>query len=130
MKLVEQIEAMRARMNELATGEQAIIRTLSEALSAVDQRLLEDVRNVAAAHEARCGAILRELKMLAERMGALHQPQAAVTALGDNSQVEPPQQIEPLLNGRCRLAPGRRANIRDELDNHFKTYPQISHAGH
>jgi len=72
MKLLEQIEAMRARMNELATGEQAIIKTLGEALAAVDQLLLEDVRNVSAAHEARRGAILRELKMLAERMGALH----------------------------------------------------------
>ena len=62
MKLLEQIEAMRARMTELATGEHAIVRTMGEALSAVDQRLLEDVRNVAAAHEARRGAILRELK--------------------------------------------------------------------
>ena len=127
--LLKQIEAMRARMNELATGEQAIIRTLGEALAAVDQRLIEDVRHVAAAHEARRGTILRELKMLAERMGALHHPQAPVTALEDASQEVPPQQTDPLLNGGAdwRLA---AANIRDELDNHFRTQPQISHVGH
>jgi hypothetical protein len=130
MKLLEQIEAMRARMNELATGEQTIIKTLGEALSAVDQRLLEDVRQVTAAHEVRRGAILRELKMLAERMGALHQPQAPVTAaLEDASLAQPLRQTQSPLNSGAdwRLA---AANIRDELDNHFRTQPQISHVGH
>jgi hypothetical protein len=132
MKLLEQIEAMRARMNELATGEQAIIKTLGEALSAVDQRLLEDVRNVSAAHEARRGAILRELKMLAERMGALRQPQAPVTAaLEDTTVLEPHRPLHTELpfngGGNWRQA---AANVRDELDRHFGTQPQISHVGH
>jgi hypothetical protein len=133
MKLLEQIEAMRARMNELATGEQAIIKTLGEALAAVDQRLLEDVRHVSAAHEARRGAILRELKVLAERMGALHQPHVPVTAaLEDPSVVEP---LKPSENAESHFNGGgdwrqAAANMRDELDRHFKAQPQISHAGH
>ena len=138
MKLLEQIEAMRARMTELATGEHAIVRTMGEALSAVDQRLLEDVRKVAAAHEARRGAILRELKLLADRLGALPAPREQVAALENSSQQERPRgtdsvpeqlSIESVLNGGgdWRLA---AANIRDELDNHFRTQPQISHVGH
>ena len=138
MKLLEQIEAMRARMTELATGEHAIIRTMGEALSAVDQRLLEDVRKVAAAHEARRGAILRELKLLAERMGALQGPPEQVAALEDSSQQERPcgtdsvpeqLSIESVLNGAGDWRQAA-ANIRDELDNHFRTQPQISHVGH
>ena len=70
--LLEQIDAMRVRMNELGTQEHGLVKTLGEALAAVDQRLLQEIRSVAAAHEARRGAILGELKMLARRMGALH----------------------------------------------------------
>ena len=99
---------------------------LGEALAAVDQRLLEDVRNVAAAHDARRGVILRELQMLAGRMGSLHSPQAPVSALEDASHQEqshgtesapeePSQGIKSVLSGGAdwRLA---TANIRDGLD--------------
>ena len=138
--LTKQIEAMRVRLSELGTQENGLVRMLGEALAAVDQRLLEDVRNVAAAHDARRGVILRELQLLAGRMGSLHSPQAPVAALEDASHQEqshrtesapeePSQGIESVLNGGAdwRLA---AANIRDELDNHFRTQPQISHVGH
>ena len=69
--LIQQIEEMRTRMNELAAGEQDLVRALGDALSRTDQKLLEDVRSVAADHEARRGAILNELQSLAARMGAL-----------------------------------------------------------
>ena len=76
--------------------------------------------------------------MLAERMGALPAPREQVAALEDASQQErshgtesAPEQlsIESVLNGGAdwRLA---AANIRDELDNHFKAQPQISRVGH
>ena len=138
--LTKQIEAMRVRLSELGTQEHGLVRMLGDALAAVDQRLLEDVRNVAAAHDARRGVILRELQLLAGRMGSLHSPQAPVAALEDASHQElsdrtesapeePSQGIESVLNGGAdwRLA---AANIRDELDNHFRTQPQISHVGH
>ena len=37
--LLEQIDAMRVRMNELGTQEHGLVETLGEALAAVDQRL-------------------------------------------------------------------------------------------
>ena len=63
--LIQQIEEMRTRMNELAAGEQELVRALGEALTRTDQKLLEDVRTAAADHEARRGAILTELQSLA-----------------------------------------------------------------
>ena len=72
--LIQQIEAMRTRMNELAAGEQDLVRALGDALTRADQKLLQDVRSVAADHEARRGAILNELQSLAARMGALPRP--------------------------------------------------------
>ena len=69
-------------MNELAAGEQELVRALGDALSRTDQKLMEDVRSAAAEHEARRGVILNELQSLAARMGALprsREPYAALT---------------------------------------------------
>ena len=65
-----------------------MLRTLGEGLAAVDQRLLQEVRSVAAAHEARRGAILGELQMLARRMGALPGRREQVAALENAAQEE------------------------------------------
>ena len=113
--LLEQIDAMRVRMNELGTQEHGLVKTLGEALAAVDQRLLQEIRSVAAAHEARRGAILGELQMLARRMGSLHGPREQVAALENAAQQQPSHGSEPLVNGAdWRQA---AANIRDgELD--------------
>ena len=112
--LIEQIDAMRIRMNELATEEHGLVRTLGEALAGVDQRLLEEVRNVAAAHDARRGAILGELKMLAGRMGALHGPreQVAVAAPEDAAEGGPNTRDKTDLRGA--------ASIQEELAYHLK----------
>jgi type II secretory pathway component HofQ len=84
--LIQQIEEMRTRMNELAAGEQELVRALGEALSRTDQKLLEDVRTAAADHEARRGAILTELQSLAARMGALPRPREPYAALTEAPQ--------------------------------------------
>jgi hypothetical protein len=109
--LIEQIDAMRIRMNELATEEHGLVRTLGEALAGVDQRLLEEVRSVAAAHDARRGAILGELKMLAGRMGALHGPREQVAAPEDAADGEPTRETKQIV---------RRASIQEELAYHLK----------
>jgi hypothetical protein len=116
--LIEQIEEMRIRMNELAAGEQDLVRALGDALSHADQKLLQDVRGVAEEHEARRGAILKELQSLAARMGALPRPRRPFAALEeapvDLQSQEPPQ---PALRGAdWRQA---AANIRDELAFHL-----------
>ena len=84
--LIQQIEAMRTRMNELAAGEQELVRALGDALSRTDQKLMEDVRGAAADHEARRGVILNELQSLAARMGALPRPREPYDALTEAPQ--------------------------------------------
>jgi hypothetical protein len=84
--LIQQIEEMRTRMNELAAGEQELVRALGDALSRTDQKLLEDVRGAAADHEARRGVILNELQSLAARMGALPRPREPYAALTEAPQ--------------------------------------------
>jgi hypothetical protein len=116
--LIEQIEEMRIRMNELAAGEQDLVRALGDALSHADQKLLQDVRGVAEEHEARRGVILKELQSLAARMGALPRPRRPFAALEeaalDLPAHEPPRPA--LRGGDWRQA---AANIREELASHF-----------
>jgi hypothetical protein len=116
--LIEQIEEMRIRMNELATSEQDLVRTLGDALSRADQKLLQDVRSVAVEHEARRGVILNELQGLAARIGALPRPRRPFAALQepalDLPSAAPPQPA--LRGGDWRQA---AANIQDELAVHF-----------
>lgn len=124
--LIEQIEEMRVRMNELAAGEQDLVRALGEALNRADQKLLQDVRAVAQEHEQRRGVILKELQGLAQRMGALPRPRAPFAVLEEPVQELPaqeapqqasqvPQQPPPphvFRRGDWREA---AANIHDEL---------------
>ena len=98
--LIEQIEEMRSRMNALSAGEQGLVTALGEALARADQKLLQDVRSVAADHEARRGAILSELQSLAARMGALPRPpQEPYAALMETPVNVPPREIAPLARG-------------------------------
>jgi len=116
--LIEQIEEMRIRMNQLAAGEQDLVRALGDALSHADQKLLQDVRGVAEEHEARRGAILRELQSLAARMGALPRSRRPFAAL-EEAAVDLPAHDPPqpaLRGGDWRQA---AANIREELASHF-----------
>lgn len=113
--LIEQIEEMRVRMNELATGEQDLVRALGEALNRADQKLLQDVRVVAQEHEARRGVILKELQGLAQRMGALPRPRAPFAVLEEPVHDLPTQEAPPpqvFRRGDWREA---AANIQEEL---------------
>jgi hypothetical protein len=117
--LIEQIEEMRVRMNELAAGEQDLVRALGDALNRADQKLLQDVRSVAEEHEARRGVILKELQGLATRMGALPRPRRPFAALEEAAAVDLSAQDPPqaaLRGGDWRQA---AANIREELATHF-----------
>ena len=96
--LIQQIEEMRIRMNDLATKELGLVRALGDALASADQTLLQEVRNVAAQHEARRDAILNELQMLAARMCALHKPREPLAAIEE----APPSSREiqaPVMRG-------------------------------
>jgi hypothetical protein len=68
--MIQIAEEMRARLNRVAESEQTLVLALGEALSSVDQRLLQEVRNITTGHEGRRGNILHELQSLASRIGA------------------------------------------------------------
>jgi hypothetical protein len=112
--LIEQIEEMRQRMNDLAAGEQDLVRALGDALGRADQKLLQDVRAVAEEHEARRGVILKELQSLAARMGALPRPRAPFAALEEQPLDLAARETAPapFRRGDWRQA---AANIHDEL---------------
>jgi hypothetical protein len=74
MSLVQQLEQMRIRMNELAKHETALVSTLGDALRDTDQQLLQEVRRLTAEHEQRRGNILDELQRLASRLNGLPAP--------------------------------------------------------
>jgi hypothetical protein len=80
-RLSEHIEHVRRRLTEITETEEVLIRALDEALARIDQKLLREVRDVTAAHEARRGAILAELEALAVRIGAFPSPHEAIDAL-------------------------------------------------
>jgi hypothetical protein len=69
-KMMQLVEQMRVRLSEIAGTEHALVRALGEALSRVDQKLLQYVHNITTEHDARRGVLLHELESLASRIGA------------------------------------------------------------
>jgi hypothetical protein len=121
-KMTELVEEMRARLNQITDAEQALVRALAEALSRVDHKLLQDVRNISTDHESRRGAILHELQTLASRIGAF--PAAREQAPGlefGNPAAKPIAAANgnrnPFSRGDWRQA---ASNIEDELDIYFQ----------
>jgi hypothetical protein len=132
--LVKQIEEMRVRMNNLVTEEDRLVAALGKALTGADEKLLADVRGVAAAHEGRRVTILKELQMLAGRMGMLPSPRAPFTTLETSpvpelSQTIGPVETAPVQELQTSKPPvgGRgdwrqaTANIQDYLAHQSKT---------
>lgn len=123
--LAQELEEMRVRMNELAKNEQGLIAALGDALSRADHKLLDDVRNLSAEHEARRGAILRELQSLAARLGALPKPGDLFAPLGAGYGRELPQH-DPFPSAHMQGHQAPRADwrrqsvsIQDELNKHL-----------
>jgi hypothetical protein len=80
-KIVQIVEEMRTRLNEITESEEELVRALREVLSCVDQKLLRDVQSVTTEHEVRRSSILHELRDLASRIGAFpteRDPMAAI----------------------------------------------------
>ncbi len=121
-KLHLQIEEMRIRLTENAHNEQALLKALGEALVHVDQKLLSEVRSLTAEHEARRGAILGELQMLASRLCAFPLPREPHPPAIDNALPESPTAVGangyPHAPGDWRMAAG---NIEDDLDIYWRS---------
>jgi len=117
-KMIQLVEEMRVRLDEITGSEQALVRALAEALSRVDLKLLQEVRNITTEHESRRGMILQELQGLATRMGAFPSPREAPPGLpfadGHATPIAHANGNLPAFGG----ADWRQAasNIEDELD--------------
>jgi hypothetical protein len=116
--LTEQIEQLRLQIKEVASDEHAHVKDLAAALRQIDEKLLREVRLVAAEHEVRRGQILRELEMLASRIGVTRQPRNASPAL-ENGLFHPspstPAPRQQSSNGRPRQLSQAGVNYQRDL---------------
>jgi hypothetical protein len=115
-KLLQHIEEMRVRLNEVAGDEEVLVKALGDALNRLDQQLLRDVRTIASEHEIRRDEILGELQGLAGGIGMFRPPLGAPQATEELAPHRRPNSFQQ------RIAPGdwRQAtsNIEDEIDFH------------
>jgi hypothetical protein len=122
--LAKELEEMRMRMNDLAKNEQGLITALGDALSRADHKLLDDVRNISAEHDARRGAILGELQKLASRLGSLPKGTEVFAPLGSTARelpsLEGPHGLAgPPISGRADWLRPSTATLQDELSKHL-----------
>jgi hypothetical protein len=131
-KMFELVDELRDQLQTVGDTEQKLVASLREALNRYDQKLLQDVRSLAAEHEVRRGAILGELRGLASRMGAFPSLREPHECLLESAPVRESPPALPLNtaaasppNGKLRAVPGgawREAaeRLQDELDVYFK----------
>jgi len=122
-KMLQLVEEMHVRLNEISTSEQALLRALRGALNRVDDKLMQDVRNITAEHETRRLAVLGELQSLAARIGAFPASREPARELGYAQTGSWPQGADDDAYQRA-LGRGRERrdanNITAELDLYFK----------
>jgi hypothetical protein len=68
--LAQEIEQSRSRMEEIAKSEGRRVAELADALKRADEKIQNEVAELAEEHMARRGTILEELQALAGRPGA------------------------------------------------------------
>lgn len=124
-KIHDQIEDMQRRLTQNAQTEQTFVKALSEALSLVDNHLLNEVRRVTAEHETRRSAIYEALQELAGSLCSFPpSPPVAMTEIASTAGDASPVPTIHRVNGHLH-APGdwRKAtsNIEEDADYHWKT---------
>jgi hypothetical protein len=127
-KMLQLVEEMHVRLNEISASEQALLRALRDALNRVDDRLLQDVRNITVEHESRRRIVLGELHGLAARIGSLpapreSAPELAYTATANDTTWSDGVVEDDLPRSITRHSTQRRpspGNITAELDLYFK----------
>ena len=118
-KMLQLVEEMHVRLNEIAASEQALLKALRGALNRVDDKLMQDVRTITAKHETKRWAVLDELQSLASRICAFQSPRQPMPELGytqpgpwpsegEGWQSHPPAHTQPTSD-----------NITDELNRFF-----------
>lgn len=124
--LSQKLAEMHRRLAENTQEEQALIRALNAALNHVDDKLLAEIRQVTAQHEARRAVIMNELQLLASRLCAFPVQGGEAVALESSHHPAP---IAAQANGNTH-APGNwriaAQNIQDDLD-FYSDPPSASH---
>jgi hypothetical protein len=119
--LVQQIEQMRSRMEEIAKSDGRLVAALAEALKRADEKLLNDVVELAEEHEARRSSILEELQALACRLGAFPRQIDQLP-----SEERAPRELEAHQAIPINLSVRARGDWRDgilldeEINNHLR----------
>ena len=117
--LVQQIEQMRARIEEIAKSDGRLVAALADAMKRADEKLLHDVVELAEEHEARRGSVLEELQALACRLGTF--PRQL-----DHVPSEAPRELEQRQAIPLNLSVRNRGDWRDgilldeEINNHLR----------
>lgn len=135
--LSQKLAEMHRRLAENTQEEQALIRALDAALNHVDEKLLSEIRQVTAHHEARRSLIMTELQQLAGRLCAIplraSEPLTAIET--DVHQTSITSYTNGHTNGNTNgvtHAPGNwriaAQNIQDDLD-FYSDPPHSDHQG-
>ena len=110
--LTSHIEQVRQRLAQTTNTERSLVQELGDALTRFDQETLQNVRTVAAEHEARRSGILNELHALASSIGKFlpaREPVEPVAITQDNGHPNAP------VGGDWRQAT-KTLSYADELD--------------
>ena len=120
--LVQQIEQMRARMEEIAKSDGRLIAALADAMKRADEKLLHDVIELTEEHEARRGTILEELQALACRLGTFPRQldQLPTEERAPPRELESRQSIPLNLNLRSRGDWRDGILLDEEINNHLR----------
>lgn len=125
--LSQKLAEMHRRLTENTQEEQALLRALDAALNHVDEKLLDEIRQVTAHHEARRALIMGELQQLAGRLCALpltaSEPLTAIESDAHSKPIAGPTNGSTHAPGNWRIA---AQNIQDDLD-FFTDPPHASH---
>ena len=138
-KIIQLVEEVGAKIANLKDTEEELVRALGKALNRVDQRLLQNVREITSEHETRRGAMLHELQCLAARIGSFPTSRRPMSGIEYAEPAAPPIEAAngPAPNGTpavdgLDVADGHETllqcgdwrqavcNIQDELDVYCK----------
>ena len=119
--LAQQIEQMHSRVDEIARNDERLVTALANALARADEKLLNDVVELAEEHEARRGTILKELQALARRLGVFpRQPEQFPRTEGAPRELEARQTFPLNLSVRARGDWGDELLLDEEINTHLR----------
>ena len=125
-KMLQVVEELRDRLGSIADHEQKLIASLRDALNRFDQKLLQDVRNIAAEHEGRRSVILNELQGLASRLGVFPAASPRSSQVNSDFRAElsgPASGNKASLDSRLRsVESGAWGEGTDKLQNELESY--------